>query len=170
MAKSRGFYDVKPWVVEQSADPLRATHDRAGVDAVILETPFERVRYEAFLDALQGSAVTPALVESLRRDAQGRLGFLIYAHSKRDDDRRFLRAFRSGTLTVGTHAAEAAESGVFGPSLDFYNVGSFREQRWVGSFEYRFDVTGCIDRGDVRFTDGYGNRYDVRFTRSPLAL
>lgn len=169
MARTRGFYAVKPWVIFQSPDPLRAAHGRAGVDAVIIETPFERVRYEAFLYALQGTAVTPALAESLRREAQGHLGFLVYAHSKSEEDRTFLRSFRPATLNADGRTFAAAQSNAFGPSLDFYNVGTFREERWVGSFDFRFAVTGCAASGEVRFADSYGDRYDVRFKRNPLA-
>lgn len=169
MARTHGFYAVKPWVIYQSPDPLRARHGRAGIDAVIIETPFERVRYEAFLNALQGTAVTPALVETLRREAQGHLGFLIYVHSKNEEDRSFLRSFRRASLSENGRTFTASESNAFGPSLDFYNVGTFREERWVGSFDFRFAVNGCAGSGDVRFADEYGARYDFRFERNPLA-
>jgi hypothetical protein len=54
MAKAHGYYGVVPWLLYQSRDPFRATHAQAGVDAVIVETPYERVRYESYLDRMQG--------------------------------------------------------------------------------------------------------------------
>lgn len=168
MARRRGMYDVHSWVIFQTADPLRATHGHAGVDAVIVETPFERVRYQAFLYTLQGTHVTPSQTQMFRKDALGRLGFLVYAHSKTEQDRGFLHQFRPATLTAGSLRLQAPAGETFGPSSDFYDVGTFREERWVGSFSYRFAVANCIDNGTLDFSDGYGGRYHVRFDLSKV--
>lgn len=147
-------YGVRPWLLYQSPDPLRAVHGRAGVDAIVVETPYERLRYEAYLDALQGIRVTPRIVAAWRRQAQHEVGFLVYAHSRSQYDRSFLQRF---------HPAPAAR---FGPSDDFFDVGSFREQRWVGSITYRYPVSNCNERGVLRFTDGYGRQYHLPFNLS----
>lgn len=144
-------YGVRPWLLYQSADPFRAVHGRAGVDAVIVETPYERLRYKAYLDALQGLRVTPAMIAVWRVQAQRQVGFLVYAHSRSQDDRSFLQRF---------HPAPAR---YFGPSEDFFDVGSFREQRWVGSVTYRYAARTCNESGIFRFSDAYGRRYRFAF-------
>ena len=147
LARAHAAYGVKPWVLYQSKDPLSAVHGKAGVDAVIVETPYERVRYDAFLQALQGLPVRPNDVARWRRHAQNEFGFLVYAHSRSETDRRFLQRF------------VPAPSVHFGPSLDFYDVGTFREQRWTGSLTYRFPARACDARGTFAFAGPYGKRY-----------
>lgn len=164
MAHRHATYYVKPWVLYESRDPLRAVHGRAGIDAVIVETPYERIRYESYLYALQGSNVTRGMVERWRREAANRLGFLVYAHSRSDQDRTFLRGFSTATVTPAGGAAQPDDRIVrFGPSDDFYDVGTFREERWVGSITYRFPLRSCSERGVVRFHDRYGDRYAMPF-------
>jgi hypothetical protein len=71
MADARASYAVAPWVIYQSKNPLRATHGRAGVDAIVIETPYERVRYYGYLHRLQGDAITGSLVHRLYDGARG---------------------------------------------------------------------------------------------------
>lgn len=164
MAQRRGSYSVAPWVLYQSADPLRAVHARAGIDAIIVETPYERVRYEAYLDRLQGDPVAPRAVAKMRSDAKSEVGFLVYAHSRSEDDRSFLAAFHSAFITPqGGGRISELQTVRFGPSDDFYDVGTFREQRWVGSITYRFALTSCSQRGTLYFSDGYGRHYAFPF-------
>lgn len=164
MAQSRGSYGVAPWVLYQSADPLRAVHARAGIDAVIVETPYERVRYEAYLDRLQGDRVTPEAVAKMRHDALPEIGFLVYAHSRSEDDRGFLAGFHSAfIIPSGGSRITNRQTVRFGPSDDFYDVGTFREQRWVGSITYRFALKSCSQRGTLHFSDGYGRHYAFPF-------
>lgn len=144
-------YGVAPWLLFQSGDPFRAIHGRAGIDAVIVETPYERLRYQAYLQALQGFSVPPAMVQSWRLQAQNQIGFIIYAHSRSETDRTFLQQFRP---------RPAVE---FGPSNDFFDVGNFREERWVGSITYRFPTRDCMERGAFSFIDPYGTRYRLPF-------
>ena len=163
MADAHQAYGVKPWLIYQSTDPLRAAHDRAGVDAIVLETPYERVRYYGYLHRLQGDAITPALDAQLYRDARGRLGFVVYAHSKTDQDQRFLSHFTAATLAMPNGLEHSNERAIFGPSSDFYDVGTFREERWVGSLTYRFALPACAARDELTFKDGYGDRYAASF-------
>lgn len=164
MVRDHSAYSVSPWLLYQSADPLRAQHGRADIDAVIVETPYERVRYEAYLDALQGISVTPAAVRNMRAEAASRVGFLAYAHSRSELDRKFLAEFRPAYILLpnGTRQNDS-EVVRFGPSDDFYDVGTFREERWVGSIDYRFALVQCSERGRLRMTDAYGRAYDFKF-------
>ncbi len=166
LADRHESYRVARWLIFQSKDPLRAVHNRAGVDAVVLETPYERVRYYAYLHRIQGDSITASLVQQLYADARRRLGFVVYGHSKTDDDRTFLSHFTSAQLT-GTDASEISlEQAIFGPSDDFYDVGAFREQRWVGSLTYRFTLPRCASQYTVTFADAYGDRYAIPFDLS----
>ncbi len=166
MASARDAYTVRPWVLWDSKDPLRAAPHRAGLDAVIVETPYERVRYEAYLQRLQDLPLGAARVARWRRDAQGRFGFVVYAHSRTGDDteRRFLARFSNATVAPASGPAIAAgERAVFGPAPDFYDVGSFREERYVGFLTYRFAPARCEATGTLRFRDAGGRQYAFPF-------
>lgn len=168
MAAARDPYSVRPWVLWDRKDPLRAAHGRADLDAVIVETPYERVRYDGYLQALQGLPVDDPHVERWRREAAGRLGFVVYAHSRTGAEREhgFLARFSRAELDLPAHAPRApAERAIFGPSVDFYDVGTFREERYTGSLTYRFaDPPGaCPRRGTLRFRDAQGRAYAFPF-------
>jgi hypothetical protein len=164
MADTMHGYAVKPWVIYQSADPLRAVHGRAGVDAIAVETPYERVRFEAYLHRLQGERITAARVRAFFEKARDRLGFLVYVHSRGQDDGSFLTQFHAPSLILpGGTAVVAMTSSIFGPSGDFYDVGSFREERLIGSITYGFALPACAGPMQLELIDGYGDRYAVRF-------
>jgi hypothetical protein len=168
MAAAHEPYTVRPWVLWESRDALRAVHARADLDAVIVETPYERVRYEAYMQKLQALPIVPSRIEGWRREASGRFGFIVYEHSsgEADTEQRFLPAFALATVVLadGTRL-RSVEHTVFGPSPDFYTVGTFREQRWTGSLTYRFPFPGttCNPKGTLEFADGHGRRYRFAF-------
>lgn len=164
MVTGHTMYRVAPWVLYQSKDPLRAVHGRAGIDAVIVESPYERVRYEAYLTALQGDKVTPSDVRRMRAQAASQIGFLVYAHSRTDMERAFLAQYRPATIALANGRVVRDDAIVrFGPSDDFYDVGSFREERWAGSITYRFPIASCSESGVLRLRDGYGRLYAFPF-------
>ncbi len=163
MADAREPYAMRPWVLWGSKDPLRAVHGRAGVDAVIVETPYERVRYEAYLQRLQGLPLGVAEIERFRREAEGHLGFVVFGHSRsgETDDRTFLARFTDAQFALGAALIPATQRTTFGPSLDLYDVGTFREERYTGSVTYRFAIAepGCSGRGTMTFRDADGRPY-----------
>lgn len=161
MALAHGTYNVRPWVIYESRDPLRAEHGRAGIDGVILETPFERVRYGAYLDAMQGTPVGAREVARLATEARSSLGVLVYAHSRSEDDRAFLAGFRDASISTGARRYRPRAIERFGPSSDFYDVGSFREERWTGSVTFRFDRPACAERSAITIRDPYGRVYRI---------
>jgi hypothetical protein len=168
MATEHGSYLVRPWVLHESADPLRAQPDLPGIDAVIVETPYERVRYNAYLTRLQGFHVTTAEVQQWRRESAGHLGFIVYAHSADEKQEKFLAQFHPATVMLRSGSTLApAERAIFGPASDFFDVGSFREERMVGSLTYRFadapGAAGCDYVGTLRFSDGSGDAYAYPF-------
>ncbi|MBV9407245.1 MAG: hypothetical protein JO164_00375 [Candidatus Eremiobacteraeota bacterium] len=168
MARTHAPYTVRPWVLWDARDPLRAVHGRADLDAVIVETPYERLRYEAYLQMLQDLPLTNALVERWRRAAQDRFGFVVYGHSRGggDRDKTFLRRFSPATVLLGDGRRTASTERVpFGPDADFYSVGTFREERYAGSVTYRFAAPpdACRPAGVLTFTDADGRRYRFAF-------
>ncbi len=163
-------YTVAPWVIYQSKDPLRAQHGHAGIDAIIVETPYESLRYESYLNALQDDTTKPWYKRRRYRSqvvqlgAQDRFGILVYAHSRTEIDREFFNHFHQPTLTLdgGTQLPPAGFQ-IFGPSTDFYDVDTFREERIVGSISFRFQLPMCAEPMQFELTDAYGNHYRVRF-------
>jgi hypothetical protein len=156
---------VRPWVLWDARDPLRAVHGQADLDAVIVETPYERVRYEAYLNSLEA---LPLTIDAWRRAAAGKFGFILYAHSKtgNDDEKRFLAKFSNASVVLSDGTREnAIERSIFGPSLDFYTVATFREERYTGSLTYRFrdPPSTCKPKGTLTFTDAHGRRYRFAF-------
>jgi hypothetical protein len=172
MAEEHGAYNVRPWVLWDRKDPLQAVHGRADLDAVIVETPYEHVRYDGYLQRLQGYPLGQKQIDAFRREAGDHFGFIIYAHSRTGDDSEhsFLAHFSNATLTLPNgNELKATQRVLFGPSADFYDVGTFREQRYTGSLTYRFAVsaTSCPTNGTLQFRDGYGHayRFPVAFSR-----
>jgi hypothetical protein len=149
-------------------DALRAARGRADLDAVIVETPYERVRYEAYLQRLQGLPLGAAQVARWTREARGRFGFIVYAHSRTGDDaeRAFLDRFSQASVAYpGGAPLVSDQRAAFGPGPDFYDVGAFRETRYTGSLTYRFPAPNgtCAPRGTLRFRDGNGRAYAFPF-------
>jgi hypothetical protein len=173
MAEGREAYNVRPWVLWDRKDPLRAVHGRADLDAVIVETPYEHVRYDGYLQRLQGYPLGPKQIDAFRREADNHVGFVIYAHSRTGDDSEhgFLARFSNARLLLPSGAALAAtQRVVFGPSADFYDVGTFRERRYTGSLTYRFAISAgsCPTNATLQFGDGDGRAYNfapVGFSR-----
>jgi hypothetical protein len=134
--------------------------------------PYEHVRYDGYLQRLQGYPLGPEQIDAFRREAGNHFGFIIYAHSRTGDDSEhsFLAHFSNATLTLPNgNVLNATQRVLFGPSADFYDVGSFREQRYTGSLTYRFAVsaTSCPTDGTLQVRDGYGHayRFPVDFSR-----
>lgn len=169
MAAAREPYTVRPWVLWDRKDPLRAAAGRADLDAVIVETPYERVRYEAYLQRLQGLPLGDAQIARWRRESDHRLGFVIYAHSVSGEktDAHFLARFSGPALVLrdGERAAPPERS-IFGPSPDFYDVGTSRDERYTGALTYRFQDPGtaCPSGGTLRFADAQHRPYAFPFT------
>jgi hypothetical protein len=158
-------YAVAPWVIYQSKDPLRAQRDRAGIDAIVVETPYERIRYHAYLESLQDDKPSIGFYSRIvEASAPDRFGILIYAHSRTEIDREFFNHFHQPTLTLddGRRLAPGGFA-IFGASTDFYDVDTFREERVVGSVSFAFPLPMCATPMQLDLTDAYGTHYRVRF-------
>lgn len=168
IAQAHEAYSLRPWVLWDRTNPFTADRGRAGLDAVVVETPYERVRYEAYLQRLQALPVTRSDIERWRHDAARHVGFIVYAHSRSgvDTEATFLERFANATVTLRAGETMPLSSrAIFGARADFYDVGTLREERYTGSLTYRF-TTGnehCRGNGSLRFTDGYGERYWFAF-------
>jgi hypothetical protein len=174
LAASLRSYSVRPWVLWDRKDPLRAVHGRADLDAVIVETPYEHVRYDGYMQRLQGLPLGAVQIDRFRRDADGRYGFMVYAHSRTDDraEAGFLKKFSNASVQLANAVTlSAVERAYVGSTPAFYDVGTFREERYTGSLTYRFPAppSGCAPTGVLRFRDGRGHTYRFSFDLSRKA-
>jgi hypothetical protein len=168
MAQAHEAYAVRPWLLWDRKNPFAADRGHAGLDAVVVETPYERVRYAAYLQRLQALPVTKDEIEQWRRDASRRIGFIVYAHSRSaaDIEMTFLERFANATLTLRSgETMRASSRAIFGGRGGFYDVGTLREERYTGSLTYRFTIANerCRRSGILRFADGYGEGYWFAF-------
>jgi hypothetical protein len=168
LAQTRTPYVVQPWVLWDRRAPTTAVRDRADLDAVVIETPYERVRSEGYLQRLQSYPVGSGQIEHWRREASDHLGFVVFAHSRTSEEReaKFLTRFSRATVTLrGGPTLRAVTATVFGVNDDFYDVRGAREVRYTGALTYRFDnASPCrASVGTLRFTDAQHRPYAITF-------
>jgi hypothetical protein len=169
-------YPVSNYTVFQVPDALAITPGGGSIDAVVVATPFERVRYASYLAYFQQTSPRPD--EITRASNADEIDFLIFAHSSADMDRNFLSGFRAASISSArsVHLAFASRS-TFGPTVDFYNVaGQGRQPRLVGFDTFRFDLRQLVAqgvdisrlRGTFEVTDPYGRAYSLTFDLSKM--
>jgi hypothetical protein len=140
-SKTHG-YVVKDYVLYDTRQPLTIPPGAGEVEAVIVGTPFERLRYASYLASLQGKPMTPQQSAALARELDESVHFVVFAHSPgvTEADRSFLERYTQVVFTLDTGESLAPlDSRVFGPARDFYIVpGSGRERRWLGTVTWKF--------------------------------
>ncbi|WP_029479064.1 hypothetical protein [Deinococcus frigens] len=156
------------------------------IDGVVLGTPYERLRYEAYLSHLEGKPITGARVGTMARTLADKLTFRVYSHSpfalddeeeqwqlayktdkiKADPDkqRSDLDFFKSATLTIAgkTYTAKPV---VDGPYRDNFTLPSGEAtSRNLGVVFYTFDVKNLPPRGAFAFNfeDSRGKAYSIK--------
>lgn len=165
-------------VLFAAADSLQIRKRQSPIEAILVGTPYERVRYTSYLYAFQGLYFSAEQAQTIARDDANTVQFIVFAHSNTPQDRNFLNRFVNGRLRLGDHAVVTSKPSVFGPALDYYNVeGVGRQFRWVGSVTFRFDLGRLRARrfnianasGSFAFTDSEGERlkYPIDLSRYP---
>lgn len=170
-------YQAPHHVLFAGHDTLRIQKGQGPVEAIIVGTPYERVKYASYLQAFQGRGVSLPWAQSIAQRDANLVQFVVFAHGDSARDRNFLRRFSDGRLQLGrfTELTSPAPT-TFGPALDFYNVdGSGRQFRWLGSATFRFNLSSLIAHGfnaahtagTFSFTDsdGVSRHYRVDLTR-----
>jgi hypothetical protein len=166
-------YVVEDYVLYDVQQPLGAPPGAKEVEAVVLGTPFERLRYASYLASIQGEPLTDAGARRQARELDDTLHVVVFAHSPgaSEVDRGFLQRYRDVRLEIdGGQAIEPRASTVFGPAQDFFSVqGSGRERRWLGTLTWEFALDQSTgqgaerSRGRLSFVDSSGHRYEVPF-------
>jgi hypothetical protein len=168
MAAKHAGYSAQEYIAFAVRDALVLEPGEGSIDAVVVGTPFERVRYAAYLSAFEGDA--PASSETSAAADPDYLDFIVFAHSSAKDDQDFLRRFGPVTLRIGGLTLRPASMSTFGPAEDFFTVrGGARELRMLGYATFRFAVSGTAgsprdiprSTGKLVIVDPYGRRYDI---------
>ncbi len=166
-------YQVKDWVLFDVKDPLRITPDEGQVEAVVVRTPFEFVRYRSYLNNWTGRGYTDQQAKELAAKSDDQLRLLVYGHSAESgpEGKDFLQKFTGAQLKLSDGTViKPTGSDVFGPAQDFYNVeGQESAIRWLGYRAFVFDF-GKLDfspdrvaslKGTFSFTDPQGKDYSL---------
>ncbi len=169
-SKTHG-YAVQDYLLYDVQQPLTIAPGEGEVEAVVVGTPFERLRYASYLASLQGTPMTASQAAETARKLNGTVHVIVFAHSPgvTERDRNFLSEFGAAQLTLeDKQPIRADDAQLFGPARDFYIVpGSGRERRWLGTVTWRFPLQPLIQQnvpipsatGQLSFTDSTGRPY-----------
>lgn len=159
---------VRHSLLYRAADAFTVACGEGGVEAVQFGLPFKRTHRQATFHDAPGKTFT----QRPRPGRDGRLEFIIYAHSRGFEDQAFLTRFAFAHLTVedgrDVHPDRVVLSAV---SLNFYRDAHGRmEFRWNGSVRYHFDLRALPAAlvGTLSFIDADGRMFRLPFGRTRL--
>ncbi len=183
MSRDTGVYTWGPYLLKTYTDDIVLRPDSPEVDGIALGTPYERLRYESFLDTFQDMPLT---LEQAARYAQtwnNKISFLLYTHSPgpvnqeeelwqqaynqgqatetKGREHSYLDLYQPATLTVGSKTLTAKPE-IDGPYGDQFTLPAGTPQfRYLGVVHYTFDLTGLPTSGSVtlKFKDSGGKVY-----------
>ena len=170
MATPSSGYKVQNWVLFDVKDPFTIGPNQGTVEAVIVGTPFERLRYASYLAAFQGTPLKPKEAQQEAAALDNTVSFIVFAHAPGTGDqyRSFLESFHAARLNFGGangQKLKPAQAKITGPAQDFYNVpGKAAEFRYLGNVAFKFDL-GSLGRqagmakATFSFTDSTGRNY-----------
>lgn len=143
-------YSVADHVVYSVPDALTIVSGAGPIEAVVIATPLEQVRYESYLAAFEGHPLARSKIDQAATPNQ--VEILMFAHSHTQNDQRFLRRFVNARLDSPLAGSlRPTRISVFGPALDFYNLMHHtrvsRVLRWTGYVAYRFDLGPLVAKG-----------------------
>lgn len=175
-----GAYEWKNYLLKTYTEDVILAVNSPEVDGIALGTPYERVRYESFLDSFQDMPLTPEGATTLADSLKDKVTFLIYTHSPRgvgeeeaqwqqayhlgevkpSDTREhsYLDAYKPATLLIGAHSL-VAQPVIDGPYRDQFTLPTGgAEFRFLGVVKYTFDLSGvpAAARATLRFRDSAG--------------
>lgn len=165
-------YQAPGYLLFAERNTLGIRNGDSPVEAILVGTPYERLRYASYLAAFQGQSIGRLWADGLAHRNENVLQFIVFTHSNTSRDRNFLERISKGRLQLGRYVLTPSKAPeIFGPALDYYQVdGSGRQFRWLGSVTFRFDLSrlqgdrGLEDAsGTFSFTDSGGTtrRYHV---------
>ena len=118
-------FTVKQYVLFGVKDPLSITPGEGEVDAVIVGTPREMLRYRSYLASFQNEPLSRKAADKIASELDGPIHFTVFAHapSGKPKDQDFLKQFSNFRFTTaGGKALQPASRTTFGPARDFFNV------------------------------------------------
>jgi hypothetical protein len=161
-SEHRGFV-VAPYLLFGVSDAVQI-QDGEQVEAVELATPYEAVRYRAFLSGFERTPLTQAALAAFVAQARTRVDLIAYVHSRSETDREFITAFGAGALTCPDGSTIASTALRSAPVRDVYVNGTTPTYRWRGQIRYRFELNDALLRCDPAtfvFSDDRGRVYRV---------
>ena len=192
MSRETGVYTWGPYLLKTFTEDIRLTAESPEVDGIALGTPYERVRYESFLQTFQDRPLTPAQSTQLAKKWDNKISFLLYTHSPgpvsaeeelwqqaytrgnatetKGREHSYLDLYQSATLTVGGKTLTAKPE-IDGPYGDQFTLpAGTPEFRYLGVVHYTFDLSGLPSTGTVRlnFKDSSGKAYTQQADLSQL--
>lgn len=170
MATQQQGYAFGPYLLFSVPDALRAGDDRGRVEAIVLGTPYERLRYRAYLLARQGLGFKPGAIAAFAAAHRGKLDLVVFAHSRTPDDRDFMDAFGGGTLDgpAGFHRAPFDVAHTTPIRDAYYTPDGKPVMRWLGRIRFRFTIPppGALAPGTTlrfSFRDDAGTPHTASF-------
>ena len=156
------------------------------VDGIVLSTPYEQVRYEAYMAHLENHPLTAAQATAFAKKANGTLQFRVYSNSPypvedeeeqwqlayrkdhiaddRDRANSYLDFYKTASLKIGNRTY-AAKPVVDGPYRDSFTLPSGdAETRNLGVVFYTFTVPNMPSTGafTLTFRDSQGKPYTIQ--------
>ena len=176
MNTPRNGYILSDYLLKEYNDGLSLKPGDGEVDAIIVATPYERVRYFGYLESIQRKPVTDAALNAVVDRYKNKLTFVVFTHSPYTVDqeveqwtkaygsgkitdeeghtrqRSYLDEYKEATLEVGGKTYTAKPS-VDGPYTDIFSIqGSRPQSRFLGLIHYSFDLSDLAVSGKVSGT------------------
>ncbi|WP_276957686.1 hypothetical protein [Allomeiothermus silvanus] len=186
MNTPRNGYILGDYLLKEYNDGISLKPGDGEVDAIIVATPYERVRYFGYLESIQRKLVTETALNAVVERYKNKLTFVIFTHSPYTVDqeveqwtkaygsskitdeegktrqRSYLDQYQEATLEVGGKTYTAKPS-VDGPYTDIFSIqGSRPQSRFLGLISYSFDLSDLAanakisEVGKFSFKDSQG--------------
>lgn len=185
MSVSDGGYQLGSYLLVQYTVDVILHPNSPEVDGIVVSTPFEQLRYEAYLAHLEQKPLTSTQATDFARKAAGKLSFRVYTHSpyavdEEDEQwqlayqkdriaanperpKSYLDFFKDAHLTVAGKKYVATPI-VDGPYVDNFTLPSGKATfRNLGVVFYTFNVGDLPTSGKftLSFKDSTGKAYNI---------
>ncbi|GHF36719.1 hypothetical protein HNQ07_001287 [Deinococcus metalli] len=188
MSIQEGGYILGSYLLRAYNEDVILRPNSPEIDGVVLGTPFERLRYEAYLARLEGKPLTTAQATAFAQKLNHKITVRVYSHSpysvadeeeqwqlayktdrikaNPDKEKSYLDFFKPATMTVAGRKYAASPS-VDGPYRDNFTLPSGESDfRNLGVVSYTFDIPNLPASGPftLSFKDSRGVPYTISGT------
>ncbi len=172
MAQRGEGYTFGSYVLYSSDDSMSVAGEKDPIEAIIVGTPYERLRFQAYLLAHQRKPFGGAVAANFASGQAGIIEFVIFLHGRSGQGPEFISQYGNAALADASGKQYAAEQTFrTTPMNDAYlGIGSSIVTRWLGQITYRFRLDPSISpesRLTFVFTDDRGaeHRYPLMLTK-----